>query len=911
MAYLGLGICMVLVVYLIYLQISETSRRNALTTKLRILLITLVEAESAFKSFTSYSWGYFENYKLRIWKDQYSAAFEAVKGLAYEATNLSSLEKATIQAFLDHYNRGDEIRQAYNKDFIPQELQRYDNIFSHIEGRSLDLQQRTAIISNEDNSLIVAGAGSGKTTTIIGKVKYVLDRYRTDPSNILLISFTSKSATTLADRIGIKGMQPRTFHKFGKDVICAVEQKQPSLYDESQFRAFISATFKKLMQDRAYAEKVTTYFIHHLKPVKSSEEFQNQGAYFQHLKDNNIRSYKSVEHWVKGKKTYKQEVVKSVEECQIANFLLFNGVEYQYEFPYEHPTSSPLYGQWKPDFTITQGDKKLYLEHFGVDHDGNVPSFFAKNGETREQASAKYQGKMAWARQTSNVYGTTLLESYSYEMQENTLFKNLAENLLQHSIVLQPKSPQEIWEIIANAAADEVDSFSTLLQTFIVLMKSNNYSIKDVRRQNDSIVNEHQKQRNLHFLDLITPIYERYEQELALRQELDFSDLITKATSYISSGAYRERFDYIIIDEFQDISQGRYHLIRALREQNPQCKLFCVGDDWQSIYRFAGSDMSLFQNFNKYFGYSLHSKIETTYRFHEPLIGVSSEFITKNPNQVRKSLKSGSIGNQTNYRIVYNTSQEQDDTDTVKQLLDQLISEVPGIAQKEIIVLGRYSFDLKRIRNNDRTFSIDSSSTIHYTYSNELGEALTLHIPFLTVHKAKGLEADIVILLNCSSGKFGFPSEMSDDPVLSLLLSEAEQFHNGEERRLFYVALTRAKEQVILVTNPAFKSQFITELEAHDDDPKRKKCPHCVTADALLRTGTKNGKPWAFYGCSNYLYGCDYQEWVRVAPPAEQQLPNSNSEAEERKALLKAKFKALIRASLASSAESDEPQDVL
>ncbi|WBO86850.1 UvrD-helicase domain-containing protein [Hymenobacter yonginensis] len=862
------GMLVLLVGFLGYRRHAAASTRNELTTQLRMWLVEMEPAAQAFKVHTAPTAGYFSNYQLTTWQTRYYHLYTTISQAGYQRSNLTALEKAAVHDFLSYHQQGNDLRLAHNAAFIPQEMVKYDHLFSQVEGRSLDVQQRTAIVSDEDNSLVVAGAGSGKTTTIIGKVQYVMDRYGTSPDNILLISFTNKSAATLSARISIEGLQPRTFHKFGKDIIGAVQGKQPSLYDESQFGRFILAAFQQLMLDPAYAEKVTTYFVHHLKPAKPAAEFQNQGEYIQFLKDNNFRSYKRLEGSRQGKKTYRQEIVKSVEECRIANFLLFHGVEYQYEYPYEYDTASPDHAQWKPDFTITQGDVRVYLEHFGVDRDGNVPAFFAKPGQSLEEARAIYWRKIEWARQTSRQYGTALVETFSYEMQEDSLFDNLTANLTRHGIVLRPKTPAEIWAIISQAATYEVTSFQTLLQTFITLMKSNNDSLEDVRRKNEGTPARVQ-QRNLLFLDLVAPLYTRYQQELATRREIDFSDLISLATSHVRSGAYQHRFDYIIIDEFQDLSQSRYQLIRALKDQNPHCRLFCVGDDWQSIYRFAGSDLSLFKDFSRYFGFTLQSKIERTYRFHEPLITESSQFIMRNPSQVSKALKSGSAGKQTTYRIVYGQSEEQNDTAVLQQVLNELIATTPDIARKEILVLGRYSFDLRRLRNAGGPFHIDADDTIHYAYHDGQGQPVTLRIPFLTVHKSKGLEADIVLVLNCNAGRFGFPSEMSDDPVLSLLLSEADQFENSEERRLFYVALTRAKEHVVLITDPAAKSKFILELEGKSTQLSSKKCPVCITAGMVKRSGTTNGKQWAFYGCTNYTFGCDYREWIRSHDPVQ------------------------------------------
>lgn len=852
----------------VYAWMVADSNRKELARKLRVLLTELVKAEASLDACTSHVGGYFDHHKKERWKNQYRQLFALATDSPFHSSILTLPEKDTFRSFLDHYIRVEAIRDAFNKAFVPEELRRFDQFFSHIEGRSLDVQQRTAIVRNEDSSLIVAGAGSGKTTTIVGKVAYLVERYGAQPGNILLISFTNKSAAQLQARLGTEGVVPRTFHKFGKDVICAVEGKQPSLYDESQFPHFLRSSFGELMKDPAYAQLVTTYFRYDLKPAKNPASFQSQGEYIQHLKDNNFRTYKQVAKTFRGKTTLKNEVVKSVEEYHIANFLFVHGVEYQYEAPYEHATASAQHAQWKPDFTITHGDQRVYLEHFGIDREGKVPAFFNKPGRPAGEAGAVYWRKINFARETSQRLGTVLLESYSYEMSENTLFTNLAENLRLLGIPLRPKTPEEVWDIIANAAKDDVQSFHTLLQTFITLMKSNNYSVEQVRAQAAQGADERQRQRNIRFLDIVLPLHARYQQELGKRKEIDFSDLINTAAAYIQRGAYRQRLDYLIIDEFQDISMGRYGLVQALTTQNPHCKLFCVGDDWQSIYRFAGSDIALFKKFGQYFGFSITSKIETTYRFHEPLISRTSAFITRNPNQTPKTLRSIAPHKQTRHQIVYGDSYDQDDTAVLQQVLDGLVAEGVDIGKKEVLLLGRYTFDKDRVRNHDRVFGFDAAtSTFSYPYRDPQGQRATLLVPFLTVHRSKGLEADIVIVLNCNAGKFGFPSEMSDDPVLSLVLSDADQFENGEERRLFYVALTRAKERVILVADRAHKSKFITELEASNSEESQKKCPLCITADAVLRTGTKkNGDPWAFYGCSNHLYGCEYQEWVRLAP---------------------------------------------
>ncbi len=854
-------------------ELEERLAREAETRKQLLIFITghLSNIRNAVSKFFShlqnlnnYNGGYFTNHELNSWKKSVSALYEAIKDRNYDDIGLDAKDSTLIKQFQDYYKNGDSHRNYYNREFIKHELRKYSSFFDNIENRKLDIQQRTAIVTDEDNNIIIAGAGSGKTTTIVGKVGYVISRYKVPADQILLISFTNKSASTLAGRINIPGVEAKTFHKFGKDVIAAVEQKQPSIFDENQYKQLITGFFKELLRNPAYLNKVTSYFTNFLKPIKSQDEFKNQGEYFQYLKDQNFSTYKAKSVQYKNRTTVKREVVKSIEECNIANFLLFNSVEYEYEYPYAHETATQAYRQYKPDFTINPKSNTVYLEHFAINKNGKVPHFFAnkEKGQTIEQATKDYTEGIKWKRELHAKYSTTLIETYSHEMFDNVLFDNLTKKLIAAGIQVKPKTPEEVWKIISESAKDEVDSFINLFQTFITLMKSNNYSIEDVKNKNKLVKVKFHQQRNSLFIEIITPIYEKYQKYLIERKEIDFSDMVNKAANYISTGKYKKKFSYVIIDEFQDISIGRYQLVKAIKDTNPACKLFCVGDDWQSIYRFSGSDIALFKEFEKYFGYTEKAKIETTYRFYDPLINLSSNFILKNPNQTKKELKGINNNKSSTYKIAYSTSENQDDTYALQGIFNELL--ISGKSKgKEIFILGRYSFDIDRLKNEDGFLGIDKANeTVSYSTRTNEGETRRLTAQFMTVHKAKGLEADIIIVINCNSGKHGFPSGMSDDPVLNLLLSEADQFENGEERRLFYVAMTRAKDLVYFVADSSYKSKFIAELEVENVASEIKKCPKCKTADLVKRSGTKNGKEWAFYGCTNFMYGCSYQEWL-------------------------------------------------
>lgn len=290
------------------------------------------------------------------------------------------------------------------------------------------------------------------------------------------------------------------------------------------------------------------------------------------------------------------------------------------------------------------------------------------------------------------------------------------------------------------------------------------------------------------------PVYEEYTRELEKRKQIDFTDAILKATR-LCIEKHPVNYEYIIVDEFQDISIDRYHFLQALRESKTHAKLFCVGDDWQSIYRFSGSDMALFSKFEDYFGATDIRMIETTYRFGEPLISFSSKFIQRNDVQIKKNIRPFNKLARTELLFqAYERSQ-------YVMTLEGIIKNIPQ--DKSIFLLGRYSFDDYYLSIGCK--SIKERGNFYYEINGR-------KIEFLTVHKSKGLEADYVILLQCNKGLFGFPSQINDDPALQYVLSGADQYPYGEERRLFYVAITRAKIRTFVMYDVHYPSLFVNEF---------------------------------------------------------------------------------------------------
>jgi DNA helicase-4 len=832
--------------------------------KLKIYLPLIDNFNIEYENFKNQN-HYLSNFDIVSFKSKFEKLYNELKSKTYKHLPDFNLESKSIDSFNGIFNNLEKLIEIRNNDYVESEMIASDEIFSNVEGKSLDGQQRKAILVDEDNSLIIAGAGSGKTTTIAGKVKYLTEKLNIKPKNILLISFTRKSADEMKERIFENmdiNIAVKTFHKLGLDIIAKANNERPSVFSLSQkeILQLLLSFFNHLKADKEYFDKLLDFLAYYLKPYKSLHDFSTDAEHNNYLKEQKLEGYKMVEKLTRDGVAIKyREKFKSQEEVLIANFLFRNNIEYTYEESYEHKTASKKFGQYKPDFYLP--DYKIYIEHFGIDANGNVPKWF--KGSAEKTAQQRYTEGIEWKRNEHQFNNTTLVETYSWEQKKNVLLPNLQEKLESHGVLFTPMSDEELWEYMNENTKEDIDIFTQLVNTFLVLFKSNNETLKNLVNK----ARKEENQRAVLFLKLFEPILKHYESYLKEKNEIDFSDMINMATESINNTAFVSQYKYIIIDEFQDISQSRYQLIKALLDQKPATKLFCVGDDWQSIYRFAGSDIGVFTEFAEYFkpstvpGFQRKTQIsyiENTYRFNNQIIEVSSNFILKNPNQLEKTLKTNKFSTEKPVSIHRYDDRERDGKFTNIALNKALnaINQAEVNKEVSILILGRYDFE-RRV--------LDNSSSFRKKYNNELNiydyiykDNENFKINFLTVHSAKGLQADYVVILNGNSGTYGFPSEISDDPLLSFLLSKADQFPNGEERRLFYVALTRAKNHIHILSSNDYPSKFVEEIEENAPITSIK-CEWCDNGKLLERKG-----PFGyFYSCNNSHY-CNFTKGINA-----------------------------------------------
>ena len=769
-----------------------------------------------------------------------------------------------VKNFNDVYQNLDTWTASFNKNFVESQKEKLSSFFDNIEGKELDDQQRNAIVTDEYSNLIIAGAGSGKTLTILGKIKYLVEDRGVDPKKILLLSFTNKTVGELNERLtrlGIK-LEALTFHKLGYQLVRQLLDKTPSIANENTLKKVVSQYLKGDINNEekalgAFIQFIACYFT---IPVDEND-VGSLGEKIDLTKGMDFETLKSkFESGKLGKNkkldTFGGERVKSDAELIIANYLFLNGVKYEYEKQYSHPVynESGYKISYNPDFYLPDYD--VWLEHFGVNKKGEalwLPPF------EREQ----YVKHMDMKIREHKKNNTKLIITKSAYLHDNTLLEKLGRELRQFNVEFHPQSTKEVYEKIVTYDENFGKELRILVETFINLAKSNRYTKDDLIEMftNDDEVGAFMRARQDLFLDFILPVFQAYDNILTEKNEIDFNDMINYATDLIEknpSGV--EKYDYIIVDEYQDISVARFGLIEKIRDIS-SARLISVGDDWQSIYRFAGSDISLFSSYGDFVdGEYEELLIERTYRNSQELIDISKRFIEQNTLQIKKEPRSDK---RTEIPIEFTQYSDTSATSTIIDVLLKVIKE--GGAGQKILILGRHSFDIDIYLEDGK---IELDKVTGKITVKELDVDMDIDIEFLTVHKAKGIEADNVIVLNLQNNLYGFPNKLTDDPLLSFLLSQGEKdltFNDSrdkplffpEERRLLYVALTRTKNKVHLMV-PDNESLFINEIAEYagyllsdtGDEYVFVNCPYCITGKLLIRENRQTREK--FLGCSHY-----------------------------------------------------------
>lgn len=738
-----------------------------------------------------------------------------------ELINKGYLDKEDIiyKKIMSILNDGYNVIEKRNKVFVDRKLkdnkEYFDNMFKGIDdGVVLSDEQRIAIITDEDYSLIVAGAGSGKTTTIVAKVKYLIDKCNISPKKIILLAYTEKASLELDERINNDfklNVEVLTFHKLGLRFLRQLFDKPIQIVDKSTMYNIVSDYIKYHIFPNK--EKLK-YFINTFKDYvyfkEDVFEYDTFDEYFKHYASQKYNDYKdNIEDYIdtrvnrrlKEYRTINGEYVKSHAEVYIANYLYTNGYDYEYEKVYPYKVDENR--SYSPDFTVDIDGLKIYIEYYGL-------TTLKKDGTFSVGDIRLYHKLIKKKKELHQKYGTDLIELYSNRADGRDYLDVLTEELSKRNIKVHKRSNKMIfYKLLYTFEEVEYYNFIRLITSFIHRFKEKGNTLDNF----DELIEKEYDNNVKKQLIFAKDIYNCYEKTIHMNYKVDFNDMINCATKGLEKIKHDDqylKYDYLIIDEYQDISEQRYDFAKKISDIF-NAKIVAVGDDWQAIYGFSGSDVELFSNFYELMGYADILRITNTYRNSQELIDVAGTFISQSKNMLTKTLVS-SKHLENPIEIHY---YDIDDVDSKTILLKNILEKIyKKNKDSKVLILGRYNKDIDEY--------LDSSN-----FKKGINNQITdldipkLYIDYLTIHKAKGLGYDEVILINAVNGKYGFPSKIEDEPLLKVLDStKKELLDYPEERRLFYVALTRTKNRVYIMCpyEPIqSRSEFIREISSNEN----------------------------------------------------------------------------------------------
>ena len=769
-----------------------------------------------------------------------------------EKNGISVLETEEV---LREYQNAETLIGLHNKEYVNHAMEKEKEYLDHILQKVdpqivLDEDQRRVVLTDEDYCLVIAGAGAGKTTTVAAKVKYLVEKKGIDPLQILVVSFTNKAVKELRDKINrdLEIACPiATFHSVGNAIIHKNSPEEKlNIVDDSRLYFVIRDYLRgSVMQNESTVNKLILFFASYFDAPYEGDDlnlFFNQIAKANYsTMRSDLENFKQevIDARTKQSVTIQNEILRSHQEVEIANFLYLNQIDYEYEpiYPYHILLSRKPY---TPDFVIKQGDKTAYIEHFGITESGENDRYSRGELETYKRAVNE---KILLHRK----HQTTLIYTFSRYNDRKPLISHLREQLEEKGFVLKPRSNKEVMELLVAGEENRyIRKLINLICRFISNFKVNGYTSEEFDRMYHSTQNV----RTRLFLDICHECFLEYEKYLKENKSVDFQDMINESTRLLREVKEMKQkldFKYVIVDEYQDISRQRFDLTKALSEVT-EAKIIAVGDDWQSIYAFSGSDITLFTRFKETMGYAELLKIVKTYRNSQEVIDIAGNFIQKNPEQITKTLRSPKTITDPVIIYTYDGKRKAKDGERrsgvnyeIAHAVEVCLEQIMEYARKEgkqpgtILLLGRYGFDGDQLERSGLFEYVNYGGKIRSVRYPKL------NITFMTAHASKGLGYDNVIIVNGKNETYGFPSKIEDDPVLSFVIRGDRSIDYAEERRLFYVAMTRTKNRVYMVAPEQNPSEFLLELKQdyknvalrgtwNEEAPKplgRKTCPIC------------------------------------------------------------------------------------
>jgi DNA helicase-4 len=662
---------------------------------------------------------------------------------------------------------------------------------------ALNDRQRDAVISENKRLLVLAGAGSGKTKTLLQKLVYLIEEKGVSPSNILAITFTKNATNEMVDRLIITADDSKEYEnilfdkyksKADKDIARYSFTKKYKWVDSLTVKTFHSLCYgilrnygvnefdnkfkiigeEKREDDDDLSKHVapeTTFEVFHKTLIELCDDTQYLLDLKKYILDYiidkiHIEKKQKLQLPKDGKyyTTLNGDKVRSKSEQYIADWLYRHSIPYEYE-----PLLNVKDFDFHPDFFIP--DANLYLEHVSN-----------KSYTTRDKEEQFQKGNLL------------LVKTFENMTTDSALFNHTLDKVIKNRIPSDfNKNRTLLFKEEFNKYHEDVKDFIFQVMRITDMIKVENTEIKLILEKSQ----QDQHERIRAFYKVALPIVEKYIQYCVNKSYLDFNDLISTTISLFKNQAdivhqFQKKYQYILVDEFQDVNNLQVELIKLLLTDETQ--LFCVGDDWQSIYGFRGSNVSYIVEFEKHFANSKTIKLNLNYRSTQNIVGASNEVIKHNKFKVDKEVSASKMSEQK--IVVFAGSLEEENINYCVGKIRELLED--GIKNDDILFLYRRS----------KMFS-----PYFHRFKSE-----GIKVQGKTIHGSKGLEAKVVFILGLTEGSGGFPDIWLEDRIFQVIKKADHDLLLEEERRLFYVAITRAKDKLFLITEKGNESSFLKEI---------------------------------------------------------------------------------------------------
>jgi superfamily I DNA/RNA helicase len=668
---------------------------------------------------------------------------------------------------------------------------------TRIDLSALNDKQQDAVISEDKRLLVLAGAGSGKTKTLLQKLIYLIEEKGVSPSNILAITFTKNATNEMIDRLIISADESGEYEKQLFDKRKSITDKDKERFFQQKKYTWIDGLIVKTFHGFCYSV-LRNYGVNEFDnkfKIIGDEKRSEDDELSKHVAPETafevmhkllIEECEDTEYLLKLKRyildyiidkihlkqadprflpkdgkyftTLNGTKVRSKSEQFIADWFYRHSIKFEYE-----PLLNVKNFSFNPDFYIP--DANLYIEHIS---DKSYP--------TKDKEEQFKKGNLL------------VVKTFESMTKDSALFNHTLDKIVKNRL------PADYHKTVSINFKEEFHGYHEDVKDFVQQILRITDMIKVENISMDTVLanarkDQHERVRN--FYELAIPIVKKYIHYCTDKSYLDFNDLISRSTSLFKNhedivNKYKGKFQYILVDEFQDVNNLQVELIKLLLTGNTQ--LFCVGDDWQSIYGFRGSNVSYIVEFEKHFENAKTIKLNLNYRSTQNIVGASNEVIKHNKFKVDKDVQASK---KSEHKIVVYAGNTEDENlqfcfDKVKELLDD------GISNDEILFLYRRS----------KMFT-----QYFYKFKNE-----NIRVQGKTIHASKGLEAKVVFIIGLTEGNGGFPDIWLEDRIFQVIKKANHDLLMEEERRLFYVAITRAKDKLFLITQKGNESSFLKEI---------------------------------------------------------------------------------------------------